>query len=334
MPVGAGGSRLLRGNHPEHEALEAEAAAFFGSEAALYFATGFAANFAIFSTLPQRGDLVVHDELIHASVHDGMRNGRAERGRRAPQRCRRVRGRDRELARARRHGPAVDRGREPLQHGRRLARRSTIWRRSRGATTRMLVIDEAHATGVLGPDGRGLRRDLEGAADVIIAAHLRQGAGRVPARSCARPRDGARLPGQPRPRVRVLDGAVAAAWPPPCVPRCDLAATQPQRRERLAALVAHAGARASRSAAASRPSGTQILPVDRSARTRARWRSPSALQAAGLRRARASARRRCRRAPRGCGSRSRSNVDEAQIVGVWRGRWAQTLVEDCADDRR
>ena len=37
VPVGAGGSRLLRGNHPEHEALEEEAARFFGAESALYF---------------------------------------------------------------------------------------------------------------------------------------------------------------------------------------------------------------------------------------------------------------------------------------------------------
>ena len=73
VPVGAGGSRLLRGNHREHEALETEAAAFFGAESALFFSGGFMANVAIFSTLPKRGDLVVHDALIHASVHDGMR---------------------------------------------------------------------------------------------------------------------------------------------------------------------------------------------------------------------------------------------------------------------
>jgi len=48
VPVGSGGSRLLRGNHPEHEGLEEEA--------------------AVFSTLPQRGDLILHDALIHASV--------------------------------------------------------------------------------------------------------------------------------------------------------------------------------------------------------------------------------------------------------------------------
>ena len=47
LPVGAGGSRLLRGNHPEHEALEAEAAAFFGAERALFFGSGYAANFAL-----------------------------------------------------------------------------------------------------------------------------------------------------------------------------------------------------------------------------------------------------------------------------------------------
>src|ERR1700674_4997074 len=48
VSIGAGGSRLPRGNYPEHEHLEAEAAAFFGSESALYFSTGFAANYALF----------------------------------------------------------------------------------------------------------------------------------------------------------------------------------------------------------------------------------------------------------------------------------------------
>src|SRR6185369_3843496 len=71
VPVGAGGSRLLRGNHGEHEALEAEAAAYFGAETALYFGAGYTANCAIFATLPQRDDLVLYDELVHASVHEG-----------------------------------------------------------------------------------------------------------------------------------------------------------------------------------------------------------------------------------------------------------------------
>ena len=79
VPVGSGGSRLLRGNHPEHEALEAEAAALFGSRGALYFSSGYAANVALLATLPQRGDLIVHDALIHASAHEGMRLGRCAR---------------------------------------------------------------------------------------------------------------------------------------------------------------------------------------------------------------------------------------------------------------
>src|SRR3546814_14378332 len=78
VPVGSGGSRLLRGNAPEHEALEEKAARFFGSEAALYFANGFAANVALFASLPQRGDLILADELIHASAHDRLRMTRAD----------------------------------------------------------------------------------------------------------------------------------------------------------------------------------------------------------------------------------------------------------------
>ncbi|MFV0645497.1 MAG: aminotransferase class I/II-fold pyridoxal phosphate-dependent enzyme, partial [Sphingomonadaceae bacterium] len=51
VPVGSGGSRLLRGNHETHEQLEEQAARFFGAEAALYFSTGYAANSALISTL-------------------------------------------------------------------------------------------------------------------------------------------------------------------------------------------------------------------------------------------------------------------------------------------
>ena len=80
VAVGSGGSRLLRGNAPEHEALEAAAALFFGTAAALFFASGFAANAALFATLPQRGDLIVHDALIHASAHEDAAGPRRVRG--------------------------------------------------------------------------------------------------------------------------------------------------------------------------------------------------------------------------------------------------------------
>jgi 8-amino-7-oxononanoate synthase len=77
-PIGAGGSRLLRGNCDEHESLETEAARFFGTEAALFFGGGYVANFAVLTTLPQRGDLLLLDSLVHASIREGARAGRAD----------------------------------------------------------------------------------------------------------------------------------------------------------------------------------------------------------------------------------------------------------------
>ncbi len=50
---------------------------FFGSESALFFGAGFSANEALLATLPQRGDIILYDELIHASAHEGMRLSRA-----------------------------------------------------------------------------------------------------------------------------------------------------------------------------------------------------------------------------------------------------------------
>ena len=169
VPVGSGGSRLLRGNHPEHEALEAEAAAYFGAETALYFGGGYVANFAIFSTLPQTGDLVVHDELIHASVHEGLRRGRADFVGVAHNN---VEAFDTAIARWRKAGGkgrpwlsveslySMDGDRPNLVELLEVADRHDA----------MLVIDDAHATGVLGPQGRGLSAQFEG-RDNVIALH-------------------------------------------------------------------------------------------------------------------------------------------------------------------
>lgn len=71
LDIGAGGSRLLRGNHPAHESLEAAGAEFFKSEAALFFTTGFQANLALMS-LPARQDVILFDAYIHASLRDGI----------------------------------------------------------------------------------------------------------------------------------------------------------------------------------------------------------------------------------------------------------------------
>ena len=166
VPIGSSGSRLLRGNDPEHEALEAEAAAFFDCERALGFSSGFAANEALFSTLPQRGDLVVHDELIHASAHEGMRIGRAE--------CVAVAHNCADACEA-----AIRRWRAGGGTGQVWIAAESLYSMD-GDTAPLgdlaaiadrydgiLLIDEAHATGVFGPDGRGLAAHLDGRGNVI-----------------------------------------------------------------------------------------------------------------------------------------------------------------------
>ena len=73
--LGSTGSRLLV-NPSSHAALESRLKSFFNAEAALLFNSGFDANVSVFSCLPQEGDVVVYDEAIHASVHDGLRASR------------------------------------------------------------------------------------------------------------------------------------------------------------------------------------------------------------------------------------------------------------------
>jgi 8-amino-7-oxononanoate synthase len=76
---GSTGSRLLSGNLAYTETLEKEIAAFHKSEAGLIFNSGYDANLGLFSALPQRGDTIITDELIHASIIDGARLSYANR---------------------------------------------------------------------------------------------------------------------------------------------------------------------------------------------------------------------------------------------------------------
>lgn len=71
--VGGTGSRLLSGHAPEWAELEEEFAQFAGTEAALYFSSGYAANLGLLTSLPGKGDLVFSDALNHASIIDGVR---------------------------------------------------------------------------------------------------------------------------------------------------------------------------------------------------------------------------------------------------------------------
>lgn len=75
---GATGSRLITGNHALYEETEAFIAAFHDAEAALIFNSGYDANIGFFSCVPQKDDVVLYDELCHASIRDGIRLSNAK----------------------------------------------------------------------------------------------------------------------------------------------------------------------------------------------------------------------------------------------------------------
>ena len=166
-PVGSGGSRLLRGNCEEHETLEVEAARFFGAETAVFFGGGYVANFAVLTTLPQRGDLLVLDSLVHASIHEGARAGRAEFCHAAhndPQsfesaiRDWRAKGGTGRVWIVVESLYSMDGDFAPLEELVAIADRYEAF----------LLVDEAHATGVYGEQGRGLTAPCEGRDNLIV----------------------------------------------------------------------------------------------------------------------------------------------------------------------
>lgn len=165
VPVGATGSRLLRGNSEAQEEFETKAAAFFRAESALGFGGGYSANHALLSTLPQRGDLLLLDELAHASSTEGARASRASYQRFRHNDATHAQDLITEWRKSGGTGAvwiaveslySMDGDRAPLDDFAQLS-----------AEHGFLVIDEAHATGVFGPHGRGLSHALEGREDVI-----------------------------------------------------------------------------------------------------------------------------------------------------------------------
>jgi 8-amino-7-oxononanoate synthase len=257
VPSGSGGSRLLRGNHPEHERLEEEAARFFGTKRALLFGSGYAANTALLSTLPQRGDLVVYDQYVHASSHDGMKLGRASVASFAHND---VDSADDAIRTWRQGGGtgtpwivieslySMEGDRAPLADLKTLAERCGAF----------LIIDEAHATGVFGPDGRGLAAELEG-SDHVLVLHTGGKALGVSGAIVTGPSvlcDFLINRGRP---------FIFATAPPPLVATalCESLAIlreEPERRTRLASLAAHARQAIRKQLGLPTPH-SQILPV-------------------------------------------------------------------------
>ncbi|GAA4312313.1 pyridoxal phosphate-dependent aminotransferase family protein [Pontixanthobacter gangjinensis] len=69
---GSTGSRLLSGNHSLFKLLENQLASFHNAQSALVFNSGYDANIGLFSAIPQKGDIILYDELSHASIRDGL----------------------------------------------------------------------------------------------------------------------------------------------------------------------------------------------------------------------------------------------------------------------
>jgi 8-amino-7-oxononanoate synthase len=164
--VGAGASRLVSGTMTVHRRLEERLAAFKGTESCVLFGSGYLANLGAIGALAGPGDAVFSDELNHASIVDGCRASRA--------RVHVYRHCDTEhLAWSlRRHGGS----------GRRLVATDSVFSMdgdvaplgeivelARAHRARTLV-DEAHATGAVGPGGRGAvaQAGLEGEVDVLV----------------------------------------------------------------------------------------------------------------------------------------------------------------------
>ena len=75
---GATGSRLLSGNHKVYQDAENYIAQFHQTDSALIFNSGYDANVGFFSSVPQKGDLILYDELCHASIRDGIQLSNAK----------------------------------------------------------------------------------------------------------------------------------------------------------------------------------------------------------------------------------------------------------------
>ncbi|KAH6909374.1 PLP-dependent transferase [Coprinopsis sp. MPI-PUGE-AT-0042] len=175
--LGSGGSRLLI-NTPTHTNFESRLKTFFNAPQALLFNSGFDANVGFLSAVPQKGDAIVYDEYIHASVHDGMRASRV----------------DESLQLSFAHNSldalgdilsSLERKKE-FRHGKASIFVSVESLYSMDGTfaplleitqlieemfplgNAYLVVDEAHSTGIYGPEGRG-RVALLGLENKVLA---------------------------------------------------------------------------------------------------------------------------------------------------------------------
>ena len=162
--TGSGASRLVSGNMELHEALEARIAAFKGTEAALVFNSGYAANTGVIPALVGRGDVIFSDRLNHASIVDGALLSRARFVRYPHNDINALR---RLLADTEPSGRRLIVSDGVFSMDGDLARLAELVavKHEFGA---MLMVDDAHGTGVLGKTGRGSAEPFNVTAEIDI----------------------------------------------------------------------------------------------------------------------------------------------------------------------
>lgn len=158
---GATGSRLLSGNNSLYEGVEHMLCEYHRTEAALIFNSGYDANIGFFSSVPQRGDFILYDEFIHASVRDGikMSNAKAFKFKHNNledlhghiERIRNVNNKSKELYIVTESVFSMDGDSPDLYALVNLCEKNDSH----------LIVDEAHAVGVFGKNGEGLVQDNE-----------------------------------------------------------------------------------------------------------------------------------------------------------------------------
>ena len=160
--IGSGGSRLLSGNCKEAEELETFLANFHNAKTALLFNSGYDANVGLFSSIAKKGDTILYDELVHASIHDGIRLSRADsfpfRHNDLNHLTERLNASAGNIFVAVESVYSMDGDIAPLKEISALCKKHNA----------NLIIDEAHATGVF---GKGLVRNFKLEEDVFARVH-------------------------------------------------------------------------------------------------------------------------------------------------------------------
>lgn len=162
---GSGGSRLLAGNYFMIEAAETVLAHFHAAEAGLIFNSGYDANLGVLSSIPQRGDTILYDALSHASIRDGVRLSFARSFSFAHNDMadleKRLTTAEGNIFVVTESVFSMDGDQAPLVEIVKLCQQYGAY----------LIVDEAHATGVVGPHGEGLVQALHLETSCLARIH-------------------------------------------------------------------------------------------------------------------------------------------------------------------